>query len=128
MTKIIFFWTLKVLWFAVFLGVYYLLFEFQYKWYRPEISSIFLTLWLAFIFFVVAFGVLFIRALRWIWIFAFISFWVPIIPLRDSVGFAWPILLGVIVICILSAIIFPISPVKWGIVKATGVEEGDSAT
>lgn len=112
MTKNIFFWTLKGLWLAIFLGIYYLLFEFQYKWYRSEILSMFLTLWLVFIFVVVAIGMLFIRTLRWIWLFAFISFWVPIIPLRDSVGFAWPILLGVIVICIMSAVIFPVSPVK----------------
>lgn len=107
MTQKLLIWGGRFLWAAVFFAGYYFLFEFQYKWYRSEAISGMLSLWMVTVFASVIAGLIFVEKLRWVWAFAFVAFWVPMLFLWKSTGWAWLLFGGVVALCAISAFVFP---------------------
>ena len=97
----------KILWAAGFFASYYFLYEFQYKWYQAEAVSVVLSGWMIVVFSVVLAGLVFAPKLQLVWAFAFIAFWIPMIFLSETIGWSWPIFVGIAMICLVSMFVLP---------------------
>ena len=97
----------RILWMPVFLVVYYLLYDFQYKWYRSEAVSGMLSLWMVIVFGVVLSSLIFLRDQKLTWIFAFLAFLAPLALMYESTAPNYLILLSVAGVTGISYLLLP---------------------